>query len=67
MGAVFDILHPSFKSALQRADEYLPADMCLKLRRGAQRVGGAGGDRKRLHHSRDENWNYLRKQKLCAT
>lgn len=40
MGAVFDILHPSFKSALQRADEYLPADMCLKLRRGAQRVGG---------------------------
>lgn len=33
MGAVFDILHPSFKSALQRADEYLPADKCLKARR----------------------------------
>lgn len=40
MGAVFDILHPSFKSALQRADEYLPADMCLKPRHGARRVAG---------------------------
>lgn len=44
MGAVFDILHPSFKSALQRADEYLPADKCLKARRWWG-VGGGGMER----------------------
>lgn len=42
MGAVFGILHPSFKSALQRADEYLPADKCLKARQWR------GADGKRL-------------------
>lgn len=41
MGAASGILHPSFKSALQRADEYLPADECLKTRRWR---GGGGGE-----------------------
>lgn len=30
MGAMFGTLHPSFKGARQRADEYLPPDKCLK-------------------------------------
>lgn len=43
MGAASGILHPSFKSALQRADEYLPADKCLKTRRWRGGSGGVGG------------------------
>lgn len=37
--AAFDILHPSFKSVIQRADEYLPADECLKTRRWQREDG----------------------------
>lgn len=46
MGAVFDILHPSFKNVLRRADEYLPADECLESEGGG-----------RQHKSGTENWN----------
>lgn len=37
-GAAFDILHPSFKRVLERADEYLPADECLRTGCGGENV-----------------------------